>query len=207
MGYQFPDGHAIGGPVAATSSYLPEGLLFLDPETSQSAKPVAKWTFGAQGVEISVDPETGQVTIEKVAACYDVGRVVNPGLIAGQTYGGIVQGIGTGTMEELVLDPKSGRALNASLMDYKIPSTEDVPAVMTTSFIETAQKDGPMGARGIGEHTMIPTPAAIANALYDACGIRISEMPITAEKVWRALRERERKGRETAPVEVGAARA
>jgi len=207
MGYQFPDGHAIGGPVAAASSYLPEGLLFLDPETSQSAKPVAKWTFGAQAVEISVDPETGQVTVEKVAACYDVGKVVNPGLIRGQTYGGIVQGLGTGTMEELVLDTKSGRAVNASLMDYKIPSTEDVPAEMVVDFVETAQKDGPMGARGIGEHTMIPTPAAIANALWDACGIRIAEMPITAEKVWRALKERERAAQReaaAAPVPAGA---
>ncbi len=192
MGYQFPDGHAIGGPVAAASSYLPEGLLFLDPETSQSAKPVAKWTFGAQAVEISVDPETGQVTVEKVAACYDVGKVVNPALIKGQTYGGIVQGLGTGTMEELVVDTKTGRATNASLMDYKIPSTEDVPAEMVVDFVETAQKDGPMGARGIGEHTMIPTPAAIANALWDACGVRISEMPVTAEKVWRALKAKER---------------
>jgi CO/xanthine dehydrogenase Mo-binding subunit len=141
--------------------------------------------------------------VEKVAACYDVGRVVNPRLILGQTYGGIVQGLGTGTMEELVLDPKTGRALNASLMDYKIPSTEDVPAVMTVDFVETPQKDGPMGARGIGEHTMIPTPAAIANALYDACGVRISEMPVTAEKVWRALREKERREKgEAAPVPV-----
>lgn len=196
MGYQFPDGHAIGGPIASTASYLPEGLLFLDPETSQSAKPVAKWTFGAQAVEISVDPDTGQVTVEKIAACYDVGRVVNPGLIKGQTYGGIVQGLGTGTMEELVLDPKTGRAVNASFMDYKIPSTEDVPAEMVVDFVETPQTDGPMGARGIGEHTMIPTPAAIANALWDACGVRIAEMPVTAEKVWRALREKERAARE-----------
>lgn len=195
MGYQFPDGHAVGGPIAAASSYLPEGLLFLDPETSQSAKPVAKWTFGAQAVEISVDPETGQVTVEKVAACYDVGKVVNPGLIRGQTYGGIVQGLGTGTMEELVLDAATGRVRNATLVDYKIPSTEDVPAAMVVDFVETAQKDGPMGARGIGEHTMIPTPAAIANALWDACGIRISEMPVTAEKVWRALKAKEEAAR------------
>lgn len=195
MGYQFPDGHAVGGPIAAASSYLPEGLLFLDPETSQSAKPVAKWTFGAQAVEISVDPETGQVTVEKVAACYDVGKVVNPGLIRGQTYGGIVQGLGTGTMEELLVDTRTGRATNASLMDYKIPSTEDVPAEMVVDFVETAQKDGPMGARGIGEHTMIPTPAAIANALWDACGIRVSEMPVTAEKVWRALKAKEEAAR------------
>jgi CO/xanthine dehydrogenase Mo-binding subunit len=189
MGYQFPDGHTIGGPVAAAASFVPEGLLHLDPETSQSAKPVAKWTFGAQAVEVSVDPETGQYRVERVAACYDVGRVVNPGLIQGQTYGGVVQGLGTGMMEELVLDRESGRVVNASLMDYKIPTTEDVPAEIQVSYVETPQADGPLGARGIGEHTMIPTPAAVANALYDACGIRIKGLPITAEKVLVALKE------------------
>jgi CO/xanthine dehydrogenase Mo-binding subunit len=194
MGYQFPDGHAIGGPVATTTSFLPEGLLFLDPETSQSAKPVAKWTFGAQAVEVTVDSETGQYTVDRVAACYDVGRVINPGLIRGQTYGGIVQGLGTGMMEELRLDRATGRIANASLMDYKIPSSEDVPADMVVSYIETPQSDGPMGARGIGEHTMIPTPAAIANAIFDACGVRIHEMPITAEKVLAALRAKDARG-------------
>jgi CO/xanthine dehydrogenase Mo-binding subunit len=194
MGYQFPDGHAIGGPVAAASSFLPEGLLFLDPETSQSAKPVAKWTFGAQAVEVTIDPETGQYTVDRVAACYDVGRVINPGLIRGQTYGGIVQGLGTAMMEELRLDLATGKVANASLMDYKIPSSEDVPAEMQVSYVETPQTDGPMGARGIGEHTMIPTPAAVANAIFDACGVRIQEMPITAEKVLAALRAKDGRG-------------
>ena len=128
--------------------------------------------------------------VERVAACYDVGRVVNPGLIEGQTYGGIVQGLGTGMMEELVVDRASGRVVNASLMDYKIPSTEDLPPEIVVSYIETAQADGPMGARGIGEHTMIPTPAALANAIFDACGIRITALPITAEKVLAALKRR-----------------
>jgi CO/xanthine dehydrogenase Mo-binding subunit len=195
MGYQFPDGHTIGGPVAAAAHFVPEGLLFLDPQTSQSPKPVAKWTFGAQGVEVTVDPETGVYEVDKVVACYDVGRVVNPDTIKGQTYGGIVQGIGTGMMEELILDEKTGKPRNASLMDYKIPSAEDVPKVMETYYVETPQTDGPMGARGIGEHTMIPTPAAIANALYDACGIRIQEMPITAEKVLRALQLQKKMGK------------
>jgi CO/xanthine dehydrogenase Mo-binding subunit len=194
MGYQFPDGHAIGGPVATTTSFLPEGLLFLDPETSQSAKPVAKWTFGAQAVEVTIDAQTGQYTVDRVAACYDVGRVINPGLIRGQTYGGIVQGLGTGMMEELRIDRATGRIANASLMDYKIPSSEDVPAEMLVSYVETPQTDGPMGARGIGEHTMIPTPAAIANAIFDACGVRIHEMPITAEKVLAALRVKDARG-------------
>jgi CO/xanthine dehydrogenase Mo-binding subunit len=191
MGYQYEDGHAIGGPVAAHDSYLPEGLLFLDPETSQSKKPVAKWTFGAQGVEVSLDPRTGQYLVDRVVACYDVGRVIHPGLIRGQVYGGVVQGLGTGMMEELKLDPESGRVINASLMDYKIPTASDVPEVMEAHFIETHQADGPFGARGVGEHTMIPTPAAVANALGDACGIQLMEMPITAERVWRALNRRE----------------
>jgi CO/xanthine dehydrogenase Mo-binding subunit len=190
MGYQFPDGHTIGGPVAAAATFVPEGLLFLDPDTSQSAKPVAKWTFGAQGVELTVDPETGQIHLEKVVACYDVGKVVNPGTIRGQTVGGVVQGIGTALMEELILDER-GAPRNASLMDYKIPSAEDIPDIIEDHYVETPQLDGPLGARGIGEHTMIPTPAAIANALYDACGIRIQDMPLTAEKVLRALKEQE----------------
>ncbi len=190
MGYSFPDGHTIGGPVATAASFVPEGLLSLDPETSQSAKPVAKWTFGAQAVEVVVDPETGQCAVQRVAACYDVGRVVNPGLIEGQAFGGIVQGLGTATMEELVVDRASGRVVNASLMDYKIPSTEDVPPDIVVSFVETPQADGPLGARGVGEHTMIPTPAAVANAIFDACGIRITTLPITAEKVLAALKQR-----------------
>jgi CO/xanthine dehydrogenase Mo-binding subunit len=193
MGYQYPDGHTIGGPVAAAAEFVPEGLLFLDPETSQSAKPVAKWTFGAQGVELTVDAETGQYTVDKIVACYDVGKVVNPGMIRGQTYGGIVQGLGTAMMEELILDEKTGRPRNASLMDYKIPTTADLPAEIEAHYVETPQTDGPHGARGIGEHTMIPTPAAIANAIFDACGVRIHDMPITAEKVLTALHAKNRR--------------
>jgi CO/xanthine dehydrogenase Mo-binding subunit len=202
MGYSFPDGHTIGGPVAAAASFVPEGVLLLDPETSQSAKPVAKWTFGAQAVEVAVDPETGQYRVERVAACYDVGRVVNPGLIRGQTYGGIVQGLGTAMMEELVVDRTTGRVVNASLTDYKIPSTEDLPPEILISYLETPQADGPLGARGIGEHTMIPTPAALANAIFDACGIRITTLPITAEKVLAALKQR---GSEAGAAAAGAA--
>jgi len=195
MGYQFPDGHTIGGPVAAAASFVPDGLLYLNPETSQSKKPVAKWTFGAQGVELAVDPQTGAYEIERVVACYDVGRVVNPAMIRGQTFGGVVQGIGTGMMEELILDEKTGKPRNASLMDYKIPTSMDIPRKLEAYYVETPQDDGPLGARGIGEHTMIPTPAAIANALFDACGVRIHEMPITAEKVLRALQELKAKGK------------
>jgi CO/xanthine dehydrogenase Mo-binding subunit len=192
MGYQYENGTAIGGPVAAAAYYVPEGLLFLDPKTSQSPKPVAKWTFGAQAVEVSVDTETGQYTVDRVVACYDVGKVIHPGLIRGQVYGGVAQGLGTGMMEELLLDEQSGRIKNACLMDYKIPTTEDMPAKLDAHFVETAQKDGPYGARGVGEHTMIPTPAAVANALRDALGVEIHRMPITAERVLQAIENKKK---------------
>ncbi|MBI5545268.1 MAG: xanthine dehydrogenase family protein molybdopterin-binding subunit [Deltaproteobacteria bacterium] len=85
-------------------------------------------------------------------------------------------------------DEKTGKPRNAALMDYKIPTSLDIPDKLEAHYVEPPQQDGPLGARGIGEHTMIPTPAAISDALYDACGIRILEMPITAEKVLRALK-------------------
>lgn len=192
MGYQYEDGHAIGGPVAAAAYYVPEGLLFLDPKTSQSPKPVAKWTFGAQAVEVTVDTQTGQYTVDRLVACYDVGKVIHPGLIRGQVYGGVAQGLGTGMMEELLLDPETGCIRNASLMDYKIPTTADMPPELEAHFVETAQKDGPYGARGVGEHTMIPTPAAVANALKDALGTELHVMPITAERVLEAIKKQRR---------------
>lgn len=188
VGFQFDDGHTIGGPIIGSGYFVPEGLINIDPETGYSPKPVANWTFGAQGVEINVDPETGKINVLKVAACYDVGKVINPGTISGQAYGGIVQGIGTGLYEELIVSKETGVTLNNSFVDYKIPTALDIPEEFIISFIETSQKDGPFGVRGIGEHTMIPTPAAIANALYDATGIRIKEMPLKAERVQLALR-------------------
>jgi len=187
MGYQYPDGHTIGGAVSGMGFFTPENCINCDPETGYSPKPVANWTFGAQAVDLSVDPRTGQITIHKVACVYDVGKVINPQCIEGQAYGGIVQGMGAGLMEELVLDEKTGKVLNPSFVDYKVPTAMDIPKEMVTSFIETAQLDGAFGARGIGEHTMIPTPAAIANAVYNATGVRIQTLPVTAEKVLKGL--------------------
>lgn len=193
MGYQYPDGHTIGGAVIGHGNFTPEGCINCDYETGQSPKPVANWTFGAQAVDLSVDPETGQITIHKVACTYDVGQVINPQCIEGQAYGGIVQGMGAGLMEELRLDEKTGRVLNPSFVDYKIPTAMDMPQEMVTTFVETPQIDGAFGARGIGEHTMIPTPAAIANAVYNATGVRIQRLPVTAEKVLKGLEKLKKK--------------
>jgi carbon-monoxide dehydrogenase large subunit len=188
LGYQFEDGHTIGGPVLGRGSFVPEGIINIDPETGYSPKPVANWTFGAQGVEIDIDPDTGKIIVNKVIACYDVGKVINIGTINGQAYGGIVQGLGTGLYEELVISPETGATLNNSFVDYKIPTSNDIPQEFDLTFLETEQVDGPFGVRGIGEHTMIPTPAAIANAIYDALGVRIKEMPLKAERVFYAMK-------------------
>lgn len=188
IGFQFDDGHTIGGPIIGRGLFVPEGIINIDPETGHSPKPVANWTFGAQAVEIEIDPDTGKITVDKVTACYDVGKVINPGMISGQAYGGIVQGLGTGLYEELVVCRKTGKTLNNSFVDYKIPTAKDIPEEFSLNFLETEQKDGPFGVRGIGEHTMIPTPAAIANAIYNATGLRIKEMPLKPERVYYALK-------------------
>ncbi|MEW5820261.1 MAG: xanthine dehydrogenase family protein molybdopterin-binding subunit, partial [Cyanobacteriota bacterium] len=188
IGYQFDDGHTIGGPVIGRGVFIPEGIINIDPETGHSPKPVANWTLGAQGVKIKIDPDTGKINILKVAACYDVGKVINPGTIDGQAYGGIVQGVGTGLFEELIICKKTGNALNNSFVDYKIPTSKDIPDEFSLQYLETEQKDGPFGVRGIGEHTMIPTPAAISNAIYNAKGVRIKQMPLKDERVFFALK-------------------
>lgn len=188
LGFQRPDGSTVGGAVAACGTFITEGLINLDPETGQSPKPVANWTFGAQAVDVEVDPETGELIVHKVAAAYDVGKVINAGTIRGQLYGGIVQGLSAGLLEELQVDGQ-GRVANDSLTDYKIATVRDIPGEMTAKFVETPQPDGPFGARGVGEHTMIPTPAAIANAIHEATGVRIRRLPLSVENVQRALRK------------------
>lgn len=188
IGYVFDDGHTIGGPIIGRGLFVPADIIHINLDNGHSPKPVANWTLGAQGVEIEVDPDTGKITVLKVAACYDIGKVINPGTIDGQAYGGIVQGIGTGLYEELLISKDTGHPLNNSFVDYKIPTSVDIPFEWSLNYLETAQKDGPFGARGIGEHTMIPTPAAIANALYDAYGVRVKEMPLKAERVYLALK-------------------
>jgi len=186
-GYARPDGTVIGGIVSSCSTFVPQDIIHLDPETGQSPKPVASWTLGAQAVEVEVDVGTGELTILKVAAAYDAGQVINRGTALGQLYGGVVQGLSAGVLEELVLDG-TGRTLNPSLTDYKIATVRDIPQQTVGLFVETPQEDGPFGARGIGEHTMIPTPAAIANAVHEATGVRIRSLPLSTENVFLALR-------------------
>jgi len=187
LGLSMADGSGIHGPIIGRGAFIPPNVRNTDKNTGLGEKPVAFWTFGCQGVEIEVDIETGQIKVLKVASCFDVGKVINPKLIEAQVEGAIVQGIGSALWEELIL--KYGKVQNPSFVDYKIPTAADMPE-MLISFVEIPEDTGPFGARGIGEPCMVPTAPAIANALYDALGIRINSLPLTAEKVLKAIREK-----------------
>ncbi len=147
------------------------------------------YAYGAHGVEVEVDKETGQVKILNYIAAHDVGKAINPMLLEGQIYGGGLQGIGYALGERMIFE--KGVLKNGNFLDYKMPTAKDVPPVQAV-IVETDEQDGPFGAKGIGEPGLVPTAPAIANAIYDAVGVRIRDLPITPEKVLRALQEKEK---------------
>ena len=131
---------------------------------------------------IKIDKETGKVQVPKMVLAVDAGKALNPDLVKGQITGGLLQGLATVLYEDMRFD-KNGKLLNSNFTDYKIPTTLDVPDEIVPIIIENPQSDGPFGARGIGEHTMIPVAPMIGNAIEDALGIRMRHMPLTAEKI------------------------
>jgi len=137
-----------------------------------------------------VDKETGQVKVLKYIAAHDVGKAINPMLLEGQIYGGGLMGLGYALSERMIF--RDGRLMNANFLDYKMLTAKDVPPVEAV-IVETDEKDGPFGAKGIGEPGLVPTAPAIANAIYDAVGVRIKDLPITPEKILKALKEKETK--------------
>jgi CO/xanthine dehydrogenase Mo-binding subunit len=155
-----------------------------DPVTGFGGSPT--FAFGAQAVEVEVDPRTGQVKIIGFVAAHDVGRSMNPMACEGQIEGSVAQGIGYGLTEEMVWD--EGVLLNPNFQEYKVPYVWDVPEIKTI-LVESNDPHGPFGAKGIGEAPLIPTAAAVANAVYNAIGMRIKELPITPEKILKYLRE------------------
>jgi len=184
------------GKVLRAAHYTSGGSMimaeyFYDPPTENLDREFkgnfsVTYTFGTHGVEVQVDKETGQVKILKYVAAHDVGKAINPMLLEGQVYGGAVMGLGYALTERLILD--KGRVKNPNFLDYKILTAKDIPPIETV-VVETDDKEGPFGAKGIGEPGLVPTAPAIANAIYDAVGVRIKELPITPEKVLRALKE------------------
>ncbi len=188
-GIMMEDGTWRGGPIVGRGMFMPEFSSALsDPETGQGGKPNVHYTVGAAAIRVEIDKQTGRVKIPKVVLAVDAGKAINPELAKGQIIGGIVQGLGTILYEDMRFDDR-GKLLNPNFTDYKIPTSMDIPDEIVPIIVEVPQPDGPYGARGIGEHTMIPVAPMVANAVEDALGIRIKSMPITAEKIAMAINQ------------------
>ncbi len=142
--------------------------------------------YGAQFALVAVDTETGQVKVERFVAVHDVGRAINPRVVEGQIEGAVLQGIGYALYEDLPVDPASGSPMATTWMDYKVPTVYEVPEIKVI-LVEEPDPTGPFGAKGVGEPGIVPTAAALANAIYDALGVRIKSLPMTAEKILRAM--------------------
>jgi CO/xanthine dehydrogenase Mo-binding subunit len=164
---------------------------FYDPPTEMLSKDLrgnvsAAYGFAAQAALVEVDPATGKVEVLKIASAHDVGRALNPPAAEGQIHGGIHMGLGYALSEELII--RQGRVLNPQFMEYALVPAREMPEI-AIRLIETADQAGPFGAKGLGESGVIPVAAAVANAVKDAIGVRITALPLTPECVHRALEE------------------
>jgi xanthine dehydrogenase YagR molybdenum-binding subunit len=135
-------------------------------------------TFGAHFAQVAVNVETGQVRVERVVAVHDIGRVVNPMTATSQVYGGVTMGMGLALSEERVIDPDTGLQLTDNLEEYKVPVLADIPEI-DVAFVDVADTEAnSVGSKGLGEPPIIPIAAAIANAVYDAVGVRMTDLPM-----------------------------
>ena len=174
------------GNIVGTGSYKPD-YVAPDHETGLSPEITPFWMVAATGAEVEVDTETGCVRIEKLVNAVDCGTLVNPRIVETQISGAALMQLGFTMFEKINID--SGQITNASLADYRIPGIADVPP-MINEAIDAYQHNAPFGAKGVGESSTMPLSPAVANALDDACGVRLMELPLTPEAVFRALREK-----------------
>ncbi|WP_412517299.1 molybdopterin-dependent oxidoreductase [Actinomadura madurae] len=183
----FADLAGAEGGLSLEARYELEGTETITPgEDRANLSPT--YSFAAHGAEVEVDVRIGKVTVLDYVAAHDIGRAVNPVMAEGQIIGGAVHGLGAALGEELIRT--EGRVVNPAYIDYAVPRAADVPAVR--AFIVEGHDDaGPYGAKSVGEIPIIPPGAAIANAVYDAVGVRVRDLPITPDKVLRALAEKE----------------
>ena len=178
---------AAGQMIIEESFYEPPSEL---PDWSKGVGNMsASYAYGVQAFEVEVDVDTGDVRILHAVSAHDVGRVLNAQTLRGQVQGGLAQGIGYALYEEV--KTKEGRVLNPSFTDYKIPTVHEMAFPVDVCFVETNDPSGPFGAKGVGEPGLVPTAPAIANAIWDAIGVRIRDLPITPEKIIAALKSKE----------------
>jgi CO/xanthine dehydrogenase Mo-binding subunit len=173
------------GNIIGTGIYKPD-YVPPDPATGLTPNATPFWMCAAAGAEVEVDTETGQVRILRLINVVDCGRPVNPKIVETQISGASLMQLGFTMFEKMHID--AGQVTNASLADYKIPGVLDVPAVMENEAVAAHQSNGPFGAKGVGETATFCVSPAIANAIEDACGVRLTELPLNAEAVFRALR-------------------
>jgi CO/xanthine dehydrogenase Mo-binding subunit len=173
------------GNIVGTGIYKPD-YIPPAPETGLTANVTPFWMSAASGAEVEVDTETGHVRITRLINVVDCGKPVNPKIVETQISGGALMQLGFTMFEKMHID--AGQVTNASLADYKIPGILDVPTVMENEAVGAEQSNGPFGAKGVGETATFCVSPAIANAIADACGVRLTELPLNAEAVFRALR-------------------
>ncbi len=181
-----PDGRSVSHREIALNSLHHEGQHQI-MATASYVSPESPPPFAAQFVTVTVDTETGQVTVDEMVMAVDGGVIINPLTASGQVEGGMVQALGYGHCEELALD-EQGRVINPRFGPYKIYRADEMPE-MGVIFIETYEPSGPFGAKAVAEIPLDGVGPALANAVYDAVGVRILDAPLLPEKVWRALRE------------------
>jgi CO/xanthine dehydrogenase Mo-binding subunit len=163
---------------------------YQDIKTNKAAlgSPTTFWETSWGGAEVEVDPETGEIKLLKYVSLADVGKAIHPVLCEGQDEGGVMNAIGHSLMEEMIY--KDGQLLNPNIIDYRVPAFKDLPKDFETILVENGNGPGPFGAKGTGEGGLLPVAAAIANGVYHATGLRICDLPLTPEKIWRAMQKK-----------------
>jgi CO/xanthine dehydrogenase Mo-binding subunit len=172
------------GNIVGTGTYKPDYIPPDDSGLTTNATPF--WMVAGSGVEVEVDTQTGHVRIARLINVADVGNPINPKIVETQLSGAALMQLGFSMFEKMHID--GGQVTNASLADYKIPGMNDVPLVMENETVDSIQENGPFGAKGVGELATFGVSPAIANAIDDAVGVRLTELPMTPEAVFRALR-------------------
>jgi CO/xanthine dehydrogenase Mo-binding subunit len=189
-------------PLTEITGLLEDGQILGKGSRGPNPAGMQVLTFGVQVAEVAVDTETGEVRVEKIVAIHDVGRVINKLGASSQVEGGIIQGVGHTLSEERIVDPETGSILNRTLDAYKVPTIADVPEIVTDLIDVPDEHLTNLGSKGLGEPPIIPTAAAIANAIRDATGADVRSLPISREEMLRALREARERERRGAPAAV-----
>jgi 4-hydroxybenzoyl-CoA reductase subunit alpha len=177
------------GSIVGRGSYKPGELGGKYKGAAVGTSPA--YGCSAQVVEVTVDMETGKITVDKMTDAHDCGLAINITSVEGQMEGSLSMGLGEALFEEVKFDDK-GRILNANLAEYKIPTSLDMPNV-NTIIVESDEPNGPFGAKEVGEGAIMPTIPAILNAVYNAIGTRISELPLNPERVFWAIKDKKKK--------------